>query len=73
MFWLKTEISEGVTFRAEITDENVFTTCPMCGVEHRVDLADIADAPGGLDLFGMSIYCAECAKKRADVQIPADE
>ncbi len=60
MFYVKTEIAEGVTIRAGITDENVFTTCPECGREHQVDLATIEE----LDLCGTVVYCGECSKRR---------
>ena len=64
MFYVKAEIAEGVAIRAEITDENVFTTCPDCGVEHQVDLADMLDEEGRLDLFGTAVCCAACSEKR---------
>lgn len=43
--------------KIEITDENVFSDCPVCGKEKQVDIAEIDD------LFGISIYCFECAEK----------
>ncbi|MEL4861605.1 hypothetical protein AAEU42_10200 [Pseudoflavonifractor phocaeensis] len=64
MFYIKTELSEGVTLRSEITDENVFTMCPGCGCEHQVNLADVVDADDGLDLYGTVVLCAECSAKR---------
>ena len=60
MFYVKTEIAEGVTIRAEITGENVFTACPECGREHQVDLAAIVE----FDLCGTVVYCDECSKRR---------
>lgn len=63
MFYVKSEIAEGVTVRAEITDENVFTICPDCGIEHQVDLADVVDEDGKLDLFSTAICCTACTKK----------
>lgn len=62
MFYVKSEIAEGITVRAEITDENVFTICPDCGVEHQVDLADAVDEDGNLDLFGTRILCTACSE-----------
>lgn len=63
MFYVKTEIAEGVTIRAEITDKDVFTICPDCGVEHQVDLADAVGEDGRLDLFGTVVCCASCTEK----------
>lgn len=67
MFYVKTKIAEGVTIRAEITGENVFTTCPGCGIEHQVDLAEMVDSRGGLDLYGTAVYCAECSAARNEL------
>lgn len=61
MYYVKAEIAEGVTIRAEITDENVFNQCPKCGAEVAVDLAEIV-TDNGPDLFGTAIYCDECGK-----------
>lgn len=44
----------------EITDENVFTDCPVCGKQKQIDLAEIYK--GGGDLYSTTIYCAECAE-----------
>ena len=38
MFYVKSEIGEGVTLRTEITSENTFTTCSDCGREVAIDL-----------------------------------
>lgn len=59
MYYVKAEIAEGVTIRAEITDENVFNPCPRCGAEVAVDLAEIV-TDSGLDLFGTAMYCDKC-------------
>lgn len=63
MFYIKTEVAEGVTIRAEITD-NVFTVCPDCGSEHRVELDDILKSEHA-DLYSTNVYCEECGKRRA--------
>lgn len=44
-------------------EDPFYTTCPMCGVEHPVDLSDIL-ATGG-DLYGTAVYCERCTQKRA--------
>ncbi len=64
MFYIKSGVAEGITVRAEITDENVFTVCPNCGAEHQVDLADVVGEDGKLDLFGTVVYCTACTEKR---------
>ena len=61
MYYVKFEVAEGVTIRSEITDENVYCTCPKCGAEVRVDLADVV-TEDGLDLYGTAIFCESCSK-----------
>lgn len=63
MFYIKAEIAEGVTIKAEITDENVFTICPECGVEHRVELDDILKCEHA-DLCSTAVCCAKCSAAR---------
>lgn len=63
MFYIKTELAEGVTLRSVIED-NVFTTCPGCGAEHCVELDDILKS-GEADIYSTCVYCEECSKKRA--------
>lgn len=62
MFYIKHE-SDGVTVKAEITGENVFTICPECGREHAVDLSELFKG-GGADLYSTAVYCPECSAKR---------
>ena len=58
MFYVKTKLNEETEITTEITDENVFTRCPKCGVEKAVDLAEMLSDGG--DLYGTSLYCPEC-------------
>lgn len=44
-----------------IDDTNVFTTCPKCGKEHRVNIQDVL-GDGESDLFGTAVYCQDCGK-----------
>lgn len=64
MFYVKSKFDENTTLLTEITDENVFTRCPDCGQEVSVDLNDVIDDEGQLDLFGTGVCCAECSRKR---------
>ena len=49
--------------KLNIGDDNVFTTCPICGKEHAVDLHELL-AGGEADLFGTAVYCPACAERR---------
>ena len=46
-----------------IEDDGVYTICPICGKEHRVDLVELA-AQKDFDLYGTSVYCQDCARQR---------
>ena len=62
MFYVKERLSDTLEISIQITDENVFCYCPMCGSEVSVDIAEIL-SDGESDLFGTAIYCSECSKK----------
>ena len=49
--------------KLEINDENVYTVCPCCGKEHKVDLQDILSCEHS-DLCGTAVYCGECSARR---------
>ena len=71
MFFVKTRIDDNTVLTTEITDENVFTHCPDCGAEVQIDLSELAE-DGELDLFGTSVCCPECSKRRW-AEMEADE
>lgn len=75
MYFIKAELAEGITFRSEITGENVYCTCPKCGAEVPVDLG-AAVTEDGLDLYGTSVFCEACAKafhaEQAEAALCAD-
>lgn len=58
MFYVKTKTGE------EVEIEEVYTRCPDCDAEFEVDLNDIIDNLGNLDLYGTQVYCTECSKRR---------
>lgn len=60
-YYIKGNIG-GKKVRIDITDENVYTACPICGKEHQVDLADIFET--GVDLYGTQVYCGECVRRQ---------
>ena len=65
MFYVKEKINDSMEVSIEITDENVFCRCPMCGVEFCVDIADIFNKVK-IDLYGTDIYCLDCSKSRLE-------
>jgi len=62
MFYVKERLNDAMEVSIEITDENVFCHCPMCGSEVSVDIAEIL-SDGESDLFGTAVFCDECGKK----------
>lgn len=67
MYYVKAEVAEGVTIRAEVAHDNVFNQCPRCGMDVPVDLADIV-TDDGLNLYGTAIYCDKCSASITDEQ-----
>lgn len=61
MFFVKVKVNEATEIRAEITDENVFTICPVCGKEHAVEISEIYENGG--DLYSSQVICDECSFK----------
>lgn len=60
MFYVKSSVGE----KAEISNANVFTRCPKCGKEHKVDLVSLIiehgeDCYG--DILDSTVYCEECS------------
>ena len=49
--------------RLLIESDNVYTTCPLCGKEHVVNLQDILGDRNG-DLYGTAVYCEKCSAQR---------
>lgn len=66
MFYVKTEINDETTIKTEITDENVFTVCPECGVEFPVDLHEVIENGG--DLYGTAVYCPKCSAEKIEAK-----
>lgn len=62
MFYTKEKINDSMEVSIEITDENVFTRCPVCGKEFSVDLVDIL-GDGECDLYGTAVLCDECSQE----------
>jgi transcription elongation factor Elf1 len=61
MFYVKMEFND-LSVKADITDENVYTICPVCGKEHQVDLQELLTT-GEADLYSTSVFCKECSEK----------
>lgn len=59
--------------RVPVEHGNVVTVCPCCGVEHAVDLVQLAQEMEHFDLYGTGVYCLKCSedkRKGRAVQFP---
>lgn len=62
MFYVKEKINDAMEVTVEINDENVFCTCPKCGIEVQVNLEDFV-GDEHFDLFGTAVCCEDCSRK----------
>lgn len=70
MFYVKEKMSDVAEVTIEFTGENVFCTCPKCGVEVPVDLAEVLK-DGKSDLFSTAVCCADCSRKIQEGELNA--
>lgn len=65
MFHVKERISDTAELTIELHDDNVFCSCPDCGREVCVNLAELfSDGEG--DMYGTAVYCPECSRARLE-------
>ena len=63
MFYVKEKLGTGLLVQIDLTDENIFTTCPMCGEEVGLDAGLLATVLTDGDFHSTAVYCEECSKK----------
>lgn len=56
--YLKLPAGEGKFTVIPLTDENVYSICPVCGEEHQVDIDELVTVPG-FD-FSRRVCCWPC-------------
>lgn len=70
MLYIKVNLSDDVVLTAPIYDDEIYTKCPECGVEHAVDPKTIAQIiNGGGDFIGTTVYCDRCSNQRRDPHV----
>ena len=67
MFYIKAELTEGITLEIDLLSANTYTRCPKCGDEHCVDIYDLLQDER-FDLYSTQIYCQPCSQKHQTVQ-----
>lgn len=60
MFYVKEPINDAMEVTVEISDENVFCRCPVCGREV------LGDGKG--DLSGTAVLCEDCSRELMEVR-----
>lgn len=70
MFYTKLTLSENSKVITRLSDKNVYSICPKCGKEIRVNLSDVLKEED-TDLHTTCVYCKSCAaewlKEKAEV------
>lgn len=64
MLYLKTKLNEDITLTVPIHDDEIYSQCPGCGVEHHIEsevLAHVLNEGG--DFSSTSIFCGKCSEK----------
>ena len=67
MFYVKEPINDAMEVTVEISDENVFCRCPVCGREGLVDLGEVLGDGKG-DLSGTAVLCEDCSRELMEVR-----
>lgn len=64
MIYVKKQF-EDMTIKFDLYEDEVFSSCPVCGKEHSVEPEELADLINqGNDFSGTIYYCNECAEKK---------
>ncbi len=66
MFYVKKKLADGVEINVDIECDNVYTRCPKCGVEHKVDFEGHAKYED-FELESTAIYCEKCSAELAEI------
>lgn len=61
MFYVKEQLSDTAEIRIDITDENVYGSCPVCGREVEVNLHELFVSED-VDLYSTQVLCESCSK-----------
>jgi hypothetical protein len=70
VLYTKVKLSDDVVLIVPIYDDEIYTICPECGVEHAVDPEIIAHMLNeGDDFASASVYCEKCSKKETVARI----
>jgi len=64
-YFMHLTTEDGAKHKVELTGEEVISTgCPVCGKEHTITFDDFLEIMSDGELFGTSVFCPACSKKR---------
>ncbi|NTZ20900.1 hypothetical protein EXW96_26295 [Paenibacillus sp. JMULE4] len=64
MLYLKTKLGDDVEIKIPLYDDEIYSQCPKCGIEHAVEPEIIAHIiREGDDFSSTSICCEVCSEK----------
>lgn len=63
MFYIKTNISNGVEIKIDLFEDEIYTQCPKCGKEIQINSEELADIIKDQCLTSTNVYCKDCAKE----------
>lgn len=61
MLYVKEQINYSTEINIAITDNNVYTKCPKCGCEHKVNIQELL-SDNDVDIASSTEYCEKCSK-----------
>ena len=61
MFFIKENLGNQSELITYITEDNVFCTCPKCGVDVQVSLSSVSEYED-FDLSCTAVWCEDCAE-----------
>ncbi len=62
MFYVKTQLNDDAMLEVDITENNVFCRCPLCGDEVPVNLDDFT-GDGDFSVYSSEVVCGKCSRK----------
>ena len=62
MFYVKTQLNDDAMLEVDITENNVFCRCPLCGDEVTVNLDDFT-GDEDFSVYSSEVVCGKCSRK----------
>ena len=63
MFYVKTKLNDDSVLEVDITRDNVFCRCPLCGAEVQINLEDDYIGDKDFSVQNSEVACEKCSRK----------